>query len=524
MEFDALVLGSGFGGAVSALRLAEKGYRVGVLEQGREVTASDMEAAGRSARKLFWAPALGMYGYFVQHVLRHVGVVGGVGVGGGSLVYAAVLLRPGRPFFEGCAQAAPGVDWEAELAPRYAAVERMLGRAENPHVGEQDALLRAAAKAMGAEATFGPTPQGIDFGDPGVARPDPYFGGAGPPRTGCRLCGECLTGCRFDAKNTLDRNYLWFARRLGAEVLAEREAIAIRPLAGGGYEVEARRPMRPSERFRYRARKVVLAAGVVGTVKLLLRCRDDLGTLPALSRRLGEAVRTNSESIVAVLDPREDADLTRGAAISSHFHPNAHTHVTQNRFPAGYAFMKAYMGPMVDDPSPRRRALRTLAAYLAHPLRATASPRARNWHKRITALTVMQSLESEIALRLGRSALTGFRRGLVSEAPSGKRAPAYIPEANAAARALAAASGGEPLSVLPESVAGLSVTAHILGGAAVGASREAGVVDAGHRVFGYPDLYVVDGSAVPANVGVNPSLTIAAMAERAMAGVPPAQG
>lgn len=519
VEVDALVIGSGFGGSVAALRLAEKGYSVAVLEQGRRVSPDDMEQASTDPRKLFWAPSLGMHGFFMQRVLKHVAIVGGVGVGGGSLVYGAVLLEPKPGFFAEPLWAELGVDLEAELRPHYATAVRMLGRHVTPHRGRMDDWLEATAQRLGVGDTYGPVPLGIYFGQSGVVAPDPFFNGQGPARTGCIECGRCLTGCPHNAKNTLDKNYLYLAEQLGVQVIALQRATSIRPI-DGGYEVEAMNPAAPHEpSTRYRARRVFCAGGVLGTVELLLRCRDELQTLPSLSARLGECVRTNSEAIVGIMsrDPKED--LTHGTAISSHFYPNAHTHITQNRFPRGYEFMKWYMGPLVDGHRPWWRAIKALALILTSPMSLLRTVRTvwnKRWHKGVSVLTVMQSLDNQISLRLGRSLLNGFRTGLVSAAASGGRTPSYIPEANAAARAFAAVSGGDPLNMTAESVGNVSTTAHVLGGAGIGLDADRGVIDRNHEVFGYPGLFVVDGSALPVNIGVNPSLTITAMAERCL--------
>ncbi len=515
MDYDVIIIGSGFGGSVPALRLTEKGYRVVVLEQGRSVSPDDMRAADRSMRRLFWIPQIGFRGFFVQHVFRHVGIVGGVGVGGGSLVYAAVLLKPGDAFFDDRAWPGLGIDWKEELSPHYATAEAMLGRMPNPDHGKMDDWLRATAEAMGAGDTFGPVPQGIYFGEAGETKPDPFFDGAGPARTGCTRCGGCLTGCADGAKNSLDKNYLYLARKLGAEVLPERKVVSIRPLVGGGYEVQTVNPLRRGQEHPpLRARRVIVSAGVVGTLDLLFKCRDELGTLPEISSRLGDVVRTNSEAIVSALSPNPDDDLTYGAAISSHFHANAHTHITQNRFPPGYDFMRWYMGPLIDGPRAFGRAIRTIVAIVSHPIRTLRALFARNWHKRITVLTVMQNLDSQLAFRRGRRPLWPFKPALRSRVGSGGGTPAYIPEANEAARKLAEHIGGTAHNTVLESVGNLSVTAHILGGCAMAATPDTGVIDIDHQVFGYPGLFVSDASAIPANVGVNPALTITALAER----------
>ena len=523
MDYDIIIIGSGFGGSVPALRLSEKGYRVAVLEQGRSVSPDDMRGADRSLRKLFWIPKIGFRGFFVQHFFKHVTIVGGVGVGGGSLVYAAVLLKPGDAFFEDRAWAQLGVDWKEELATHFDTATAMLGRTTNPDHGKMDDWLQATAEAMGAGDTFGPVPQGIYFGEAGKTEPDPFFDGAGPERTGCTRCGGCMTGCSDGSKNSLDKNYLYLAQKLGAKILPERKVVSVRPLEGGGYEVQTVSPLRRRERHPpMRAQRVIVAAGVVGTLDLLFKCRDELRTLPNLSATLGDVVRTNSEAIVGALSPDSNDDLTHGTAISSHFYANAHTHITQNRFPAGYDFMRWYMGPLTDGTKPFRRALRTIAEILLRPMQTLRTLFARNWHKRITVLTIMQSFDSRIAFRRGRRPLWPFKPLLHSSEGPGGGTPAYIPEANEAARRLAGHIGGTPHNSLLESVGNASVTAHILGGCAIAAGPKTGVIDIDHQVFGYPGLFVTDASAIPANVGVNPALTITALAERFSARFPSA--
>lgn len=514
-DFDIVIVGSGFGGSVSALRLAEKGWRVAVLEQGRELADADIEPAGTDPKKLAWAPSLGLKGFFAQDVFRHVGIVRGIGVGGGSLVYAAVLLEPKDNFYRDPAWRALSTDWQAELAPHYATAKRMLGVTPNPWHGVQDDWLRGAAERLGAADTFDTVPQGIFFGEPGRTVPDPFFGGEGPARTGCNRCGRCITGCAYGAKNTLDRNYLHFARRIGVTVLPERQVTHLEPLAGGGYAVHQQHPWDSHVRYQtLRARQVILAAGALGTMEILFSSRDRYRTLPSLPASLGEHVRTNSEAIVGILAKDEQADVTEGATISTHFYADAKTHITQNRFPESYGFMKWYMGPLVDDANPLRRALRTLIQLVIHPVASTVSFRARHWHRRISVLTVMQHADNELAFGYGRTLLRGFRHGLISRPGKGGRTPSFLPQANAAARAFAEASDGTPLNTVMESIGNLSVTAHILGGAVMAGDARDGVVDTNHEVFGHSGLYVVDASAIPANVGVNPSLTITALAER----------
>ncbi|MBL7208610.1 MAG: GMC family oxidoreductase [Dehalococcoidia bacterium] len=516
MDYDVIVIGSGFGGSAAALRLSEKGYRVAVVEMGRRILREDIAKANQSPLALFWMPGLGMQGFFTQRFFKHVNIVGGVGVGGGSLVYAAVLLKPKDAFYQDSAWNRLGIDWKTELQPHYETASRMLGVTSCPIRHIQDEYLYKTAENLGVEDTYGPVPLGIYFGNPDVETPDPYFEGAGPPRTGCTSCGACLGGCEPWAKNTLDLNYLYLAEKLGAKILPLRKATLIRPVAGG-YEVAMSHPLKRNHRYApLRAQKVVLAAGVLGTLELLFRCRE-AGTLSQLSPTLGQRVRTNSEAITAVLSKDRDIDLTQGPAISSDFYFNDHTHVTQNRLPRSYWFMKLYSGPLVDGDQPFRRALKTAWHFLRHPGPSTASFRVlKDWHKRVSLLSIMQSLDSQIAFTWGRGLFSGFRPGLQSATPSGKSAPAYIREANQAARAYAEVSDGISHNSLIESAFNMSVTAHILGGCSIGGGPDSGVLDPNHEVYGYPGLYVVDGAAISANVGVNPSLTITAMAERAM--------
>lgn len=513
MDFDVIVIGSGFGGSVAALRMSEKGYRVAVVEQGRRVSQDDLEKANHSPLHLFWMPALKLKGIFTQRFFRHVNIVGGVGVGGGSLVYAAVLLEPKLAFYRDQAWAGLA-DWESELQPHYQEAARMLGRVTCPTFHVQDEHLKQSAQLLQVADSFGPVPLGIYFG--AENSPDPFFGGQGPTRNGCIECGACLAGCANGAKNTLEKNYLYFAEKLGARILPERKVVMLGAIEGG-YRVEMVNPLNGTKYPPLSAPKVVLAAGVLGTLEILFRARA-ARALPHLSPMLGRRVRTNSEAIVGVLSKDKSVDLSHGPAISSDFHANPHTHVTQNRLPASYWFMKLYSGALVDGHQPFQRALKALVQFPIFLLRTLSSAfDFKNFYKQITLLSIMQNLDNQMSFEWGGT----FKKGLRSATESGKSVPAFIQEANDAARAYASVSGGVPLNSLIESVLNMSVTAHILGGCPIGANAETGVIDTRHEVFGHAGLYVMDGSAIPANVGVNPSLTITAMAERAADLIPP---
>ncbi|MEZ5184419.1 MAG: GMC oxidoreductase [Candidatus Nanopelagicales bacterium] len=486
-RYDVAVVGSGFGGSVAALRAAEAGKSVVICEQGRRLTPADLQAGAESARALIWEPSLGLKGYFRQTLLRHLTIVGGIGVGGGSIVYAAVLLKPKS--FDAPGWACAGVDWSAELEPHYERAAGMLGRERNPQRGLQDEWLQAAADRLGVGHTYGPTFQGIRFAD-------------------CIACGQCITGCPHGAKQSTDLTYLARAEALGARITPLSKAHVLVPL-NPGWRVVVRNPL-TGEVSSVEADEVVLAAGVLGTVELLSACRDRWKTLPDLSPMLGRQVRTNSEAFSAILHA-PGTDVTKGATISSDFYPDPTTHVTNNRFPKSYSFMRWYLSPLVTGD--RRR--ETLLAMLRHPGVATANMRARDWHKRVTILTVMQHADNAMALSYRRGP---FGWGLRSEIPAGvEPVPVFLPQADAAGRAVAEVSGGRAYSTLLESLLGVGATAHILGGAIIGPEPSAGVVDADHRVYGYEGLRVMDGSVVPENVGVNPSWTITALAERAAA-------
>jgi cholesterol oxidase len=485
-RFDVLVVGSGFGGSVAALRLAEKGYHVGVLEAGRRWSADDFPRRNWNVRKYLWAPRLGCRGIQRLTLLRDVLVLSGAGVGGGSLNYANVLYEPPADVWDDPARA-------AELAPYYDTARRMLGAAVTPFETPADEVLKQVAVAFGAGETFEATPVGVWFGEDGV---DPYFDGAGPLRNGCVRCGGCMVGCRYGAKNTLDRNYLYLAERLGVEVLAEREVTSLRR-DGDGWSVETVRPgswlRRRSETFH--AREVVLAAGVLGTLKLLLR--SGLG-----GPRVGERLRTNSEALVGASSRGRGVDYSTGIAIGSSIRIGE-THLQPVRYPRGSNLMGLLGTVLVDGDGRLPRQLRFLGVVARHPVTFLRSLSVRHWSERTIIVLAMQSRPNELRARL--------RRGRLTTEKTDTPIPTFIPEANAVAREAAKLIGGLPGSAVNEVLLNVPTTAHVLGGACVGT-----VLDDYPRVVSDPGLHVVDGSAVGANLGVNPSLTIAAQAERAL--------
>jgi cholesterol oxidase len=522
LDCDFVVIGSGFGGSVAALRLAEKGYRVAVLEQGKRWGPADFAQTNWNVRRFLWLPHLKFHGIQQITLLRDVLVLHGAGVGGGSLVYANTLLRPAPAAFRDPRWPA-GADWQATLAPYYDLAEFMLGATGAPETYAGDELLRDAVEEQGGRGhTFRRHPVGVWFGAPDRSVPDPFFGGEGPQRTGCTLCGGCMTGCRHGGKNTLDRNYLWLAERRGAVVHPETKAVDLRCLPGGLWEVDtvrstawlARRPR------TLRARGVVVAAGALGTVRLLLEARER-GSLPALSAELGNRVRTNSEVLLGASARSAAVDYSRGIAITSGVDADEHTHVQVVRYGRGQNFMALLVTVLTGGGAPWPRALRWLGTLLGNPLRALRAHSPVDWARRTVILLVMQPLSNHLRLRL---AWRPWGRALASRTEGGTRPPTFLPLANRLAERIALKMHGTPGSVLPEVLFDTSTTAHILGGATLGRTPADGVCDERGRVFGHDGLWVADGSLVPANLGVNPSLTITALAEYVMAGIPDAPG
>jgi cholesterol oxidase len=527
--FDFVIVGSGFGGSVSALRLTEKGYRVLVLERGKRFRDDDFPKTNWTFWKYLWAPALRCFGILQISFFRDVFALHGSGVGGGSLGYAAVLMEPDAQAF-----AEPAwrqfADWQALLRPHYDTARRMLGVARNPRLSAADYVLKDLAHELGRGETFQATESGIFFGEPGQEGqliPDPFFGGEGPARRACQHCGGCMIGCRHNAKNTLVKNYLYFAERRGAEIRPECEVRDIRPLLteqsdGARYEVTYRSATawwRKPE-CKVRARNVVVAAGTVGTLRLLWRCHDVTRSLPRLSPRLGERVRSNGEAVLGVTNPQTQTDYSKGIAITSIFRADDITAIEPVHYPAGSDLMRLLAAPLVDTGGVLRSISKALWEWLTHPRDFFSTLLQRDWAKRTTIILVMQIADSRLRLRVGRSLFTLFRRGLVSERDATHPIPTRAPIGRHITREFARRTQGIPLGAFNESLFNIPLTAHLLGGCPFGRNADEGVIDDRAQVHNYPGLYVIDGSIMPANPGVNPSLTIAAMAEYFMGHIP----
>ncbi len=527
--YDFVIIGSGFGGSVSAMRLAEKGYRVLVLERGLRYEDEDFPKRNWVLWKFLWMPALRFYGIMEITLLRDVMALRWSGVGGGSLGYANVLVDPDEKMYE-VGNWSELNDWKSALDPHFKTAKRMLGHTISPSITEADKIMRSVAEKMGRESTFKNLPVGVYFGTQGVEVDDPFFNGEGPRRSGCTYCGGCMIGCKENAKNTLPKNYLYFAEKLGVEIQPESQVTEISQVKGGvesgaRYRIRyhnTRRVIRSGNAEVY-ATNVIVAAGVIGTLNLLLHCRDGSRTLPELSVRLGENVRTNSEALLGVTDLVPDSNHTEGIAISTVFHADDVTHIEPFRFPEGSSFMYRLLGmPMIEagNSGVAHRLWLLLAAVIRHPWSFIKSKFDPSWGRRTFGILLMQTEDNLMSVKLGRSLQTLFRLGLTSDRGAEKQVPAEIPIGHQVVRAMAEEIDGLPMGNIVEGALNASMTAHILGGCLMGSNDAEGVVNKKLEVFNYPGLYVVDGSIIQANPGLNPTLTITAMAEYAMSRIP----
>lgn len=511
-DYDYIIMGSGFGGSVSALRLSEKGYKVLVIEKGKWYQNEDFPKTNWNLRKWLWLPSLKMFGIMKMTYFRHIAILSGVGVGGGSLVYANTLPTPKRNFFTSGSWS-DLEDWEQELKPFYETAIRMLGATENPRLFDSDVNLQKLAQKIGKEQGFSPTRVAVYFGDPEKNTADPFFEGKGPDRKGCQFCGQCMTGCPHNAKNTLDKNYLYLAQQLGCEILAEQEVTDIIPY-NSGYRVKFKSSTRYFSTSKTLTSKgIVLSGGVLGTVRLLMKLKRKK-SLPLLSEKLGHLVRTNNEALIFSVTTDKATDYTKGVAIGSILDVDENTHLEPVRYGRKSGFWRLLMWPMVTETNFFKRLLKLFLIPLSAPVKWIKTYTVKDFAKQSSILLFMQTIDSTLNFKKG-----WLRIG--TKVSEGESPSAFIPDAHDLAKKHAQLTDAKNVVVLSETLTGIPSTAHILGGCVMGKDLHEGVINAQNEVFGYPNLLVCDGSMISANPGVNPSLTITAISERAMSKIPP---
>lgn len=512
MEFDYIIIGSGFGGSVSALRLSEKGYKVLVIEKGKWYKAPDFAKTNWDIKKWLWIPLFRCFGIMKMSFFRHITIASGVGVGGGSLVYANTLPIPKSTFFISGSWSELN-NWEEDLKPHYQTALKMLGATQNPILFDGDKALQKVSQKLGKESQFFPTNVSVYFGKPNVSHPDPYFDGKGPERTGCNYCGACMTGCPNNSKNTLDKNYLYLAQDNGAKIMAEQEVYDIKPIASEdgdeGYEVfikDSTKFFKKKQKFRVNG--VVISGGVIGTIKLLLNLKKS--SLPRLSEKLGHNIRTNNETLVSVSTLNNELNLSKGVAIGSILHTDENSHLEIVRYGEGSNAWKPLHLPYSVSKNHLVRYANIFWSFLKSPNKYFKIYFKNSWAKKTVVLLFMQTLDSTIVFKKN---IFGGMKSIIS---SGKKPTPFIPESIKLTSMYADQIDGKATSFIGEALMGIPSTAHILGGANMGKDPKTGVIDENNRVFGYKNMYVIDGSMISANPGVNPSLSITAIAERAM--------
>ena len=514
VNYDYIIIGSGFGGSVSALRLSEKGYKVLVIEKGKWYKPKDFPKTNWNLKRWLWLPTLRFFGFFKITFYKHVGILSGVGVGGGSLMYANTLPIPKEEFFK-AESWSHLADWEKELAEHYKTSRNMLGVAKNPRLENGDIALQQLAKDIGKPEKFEATDVAVYFGEPGKTVADPFFNGEGPDRAGCTFCGSCMIGCRENAKNTLDKNYLYLAQKKGAEIKAESKVFDILPLSAedgsDGYKVMWKSSTKLfKKKGEFTTKGVVFSGGVLGTVPLLLDLKKK--SLPNLSDKVGQGVRTNSESLIGVIAPQKETVFSDGVAIGSILHTDDHSHLEPVRYPSGSGFWRLQIAPLVQGSNLAIRLLKAVWEIIKHPLKYAKFYFVWDWAKKTQILLYMRTISG--TLRFSKGA---FR--MKSRIGDGTLPTAFLPEGVQLAKKYAEIVKGTPGALLSEIVLGIPTTAHILSGACMGKDASEGVIDKDNKVFGYQNMYVCDGSMISANPGVNPSLTITAISERAMSNV-----
>ncbi|MGB7785091.1 MAG: GMC oxidoreductase [Salinimicrobium sp.] len=510
-DYDYIIIGSGFGGSVSALRLSEKGYKVLVIEKGKWFKAEDFPKTNWNLKKWLWVPALRFFGIMKLSIFRHVAVISGTGVGGGSLVYANTLPVPKKAFYS-TGSWSPLADWETELKPHYKKALQMLGAAPNPKLFDADLALEQMAEEMHRKEHFEAPNVAVYFGKPGETVKDPYFNGKGPDRAGCKFCGGCMTGCRYNAKNTLDKNYLYLAQQNGATILAENEVFDVKSSAEG-YEVYSKSSTSffPKKK-KFAAKAVIFSGGVLGTLKLLLKLKES--SLPKLSEKLGDDIRTNNETLISVSTKDKDKDMSKGVAIGSLLHTDDNSHLEVVRYSRGSGFWKLLHLPLAKGKNPITRIFHIFGQLLSAPFSWFKTYFVSSWSRSTTVLLFMQSVDSTLKLKRNRFGMLG------TGVSHGNKPTSDIPESTELTKRYSRIVNGKSTSFALESLAGIPTTAHILGGAVMGKDASEGVINSKNEVFGYKGLYVIDGSMISSNPGVNPSLSITAIAERAMSFIP----
>ena len=520
-NFDYIIIGSGFGGSVSAMRLSQKGYKVAIIESGKKWEKKDFAKSNWNIRKSLWIPKIFLHGIQRLHLLNDIFVFSGAGVGGGSLNYGNTLYIPPDKFFEN--ETVKRLGGKKSLAAYYELAEKMLGVTENQNIGKADRLMRETVAEFGREKTFHKARVGVYFGEEGKKSKDPYFLGEGPDRIGCKLCRACLCGCRKGGKNTLNENYLYFAKKFGVTIIPENKVINVQALSDDGSEGYEIRSIRTTGLFprknTYRTKGIVFSAGVLGTLSLLMKMKDK-GNLPHLSEDLGKVVRTNSEALMAVKSNTKNVDFSKGIAITSSVHPDANTHIEPVRYAKGNDLISLLLVLGTDGGNKITRPFRYIANILMHPIRFFHILNPIGFAYKSIILLLMQNHDNYFRISLKRRLIWPFIKTLTSKQPKEKKTPSYIPILNSFGRRLAKRMNGTPCNAASEVFMGAPITAHIMGGCGLGTTPEKGVIDEQNRVKGYKNMLVVDASVIPANLGVNPALTIVALSERAMSFIP----